>query len=347
LLAGTARFESLLLSVVAVAAVAGWWLLARRGRAREVPRSALLLALGVLALPIQWAHDWLLTGDPLFSLSVPVRGTPVGELLGPAERAIWIVQRYLDSGGLLFLGVLGAIALILGRRWGLLAGIAVLGPGIAAFLVFLEARHIYVSSRYAGPIDLVVLFCAGIGFAVVVAPGVRALLDGISRPRWVPSERGGLVITGLLAGALFASPFAPLSNDVVGTARSNLTLHSNAIRAEAVIASALGNLGAAGSGTDAGPVVLVPALLRPQVAVDLQLPVSAVGGLGAAALDPATVGLPAERIVYHDRRGDPPDPVLAVLESAVPTTVGSWQVIPIASDARLGWWVVRVTSGGG
>jgi hypothetical protein len=306
-----------------------------------VPRSAWLLALGFLALPVQWAHDWLLTGDPLYSLSVPVRGTPIGELLGPVGRAIWIVERYLDSGGLLFLGLLGAIALILGRRWGLLAGIAVLGPGIAAFLVFLEVRHIYVSSRYAGPIDLAVLFCAGIGFALVVAPGVRALLHGIPRPRWAPSEHGGLVITGLVAGALFASPFAPLSNEVVGIARSNLTLHANAIAAETVIASA----DSFASGP--GPVLLVPALLRPQMAVDLHLPVSAVAGLSAAALNPSGAGIRAGQILYHDRRGDPVDPAFAVLESNAPTTVGGLRIVPIASDSRLGWWVVRVESAGG
>jgi hypothetical protein len=342
LLAGTARFESILVAAVAVGALVGWWFLARAGRSPAVPGRAWLLGLGLLELPIQWTHDWLLTGDPFFSLSVPVRGTPLGELLGPVERAIWIVQRYLDSGGLLFLGIVGVIALILGRRWGVLMGVAALGPGVAAFLVFLEFRNIYVSSRYAGPIDLAVLFCAAFGYARVVAPGMRSLVAELRWPRWSPPERTIPVVIGLLAGVLFASPFAPLSNDVVGTARSNLTLHHNAIEAEGVIASAIGNLPEA-----TGPVVLVPALLRPQIAVDLELPVTAVGGLGAAALDPAGAGLPPEQIVYHDRRGDPPDPALAVLEASAPTSLGAIRIVPIASDPRLGWWVVRIERGGG
>jgi len=342
LLAGTARFESLLVAVVAVVGLVAWWFLARAGRSPAMPRRAGLLSLGLLELPIQWAHDWLLTGDPLFSLSVPVRGTPLGELLGPVERAIWIVQRYLDSGGLLFLGLVGVIALILSRRWAVLIGIAALGPGVAAFLVFLEIRNIYVSTRYVGPIDLAVLFSATLGYARVVAPGVRSLVAELRWPRWSPPERAIPVVIGLLAGVLFASPFAPLSDDVVGTARSNLTLHHNAIEAEGVIASAIGNLPEA-----AGPVVLVPALLRPQVAVDLELPVTAVGGLSVAALDPAGVGLPPEQIVYHDRRGDPADPAFAALETSVPTSVGPIQIVPIASDPRLGWWVVRIERSGG
>jgi hypothetical protein len=341
LLAGTARFESLLLTLVAVVAVVGWWLLARSGRGPAVPRSAWLLGIGLLELPIQWAHDWLLTGDALFSLSVPVRGTRIDELMGPIERAIWIVHRYVDMGGLLFLGLLGLTALILARRWPVVLGIAVLGPGIAAFLVFLELRHIYVSSRYVGPIDLAVLFSAAIGFARVVVPGVRSILAELPSVRWAPRRDGGIVAVGLLAGVLFASPWAPLSNDVVGPARSNLTLHANAIAAETVIAAA--DSFAPGP----GPVLLVPALLRPQMAVDLHLPVSAVAGLSAAALDPSGAGIRPGQILYHDRRGDPVDPAFAVLESAAPTTVGAVRIVPIASDPRLGWWVVRVESAGG
>jgi hypothetical protein len=338
LVAGTARFESILLTLVAVAAIFGWWFMARSGRAPSMPRSAWLLGAGLVQVPIQWAHDWLLTGDPLFSLSVPVRGTRVDELIGPFERAIWIVHRYLDSGGLLFLGVLGVTALVLARKWPVVAGLAVLGPGIAAFLVFLEFRHIYVSSRYAGPIDLAILFSAAIGFAAVVAPGVRSLLAELPRVRWAPRPDAALVAIGLLAGILFVSPFA---NDVVGTARSNLTLHSNAIAAETIISSA--DSFPEGS----GPVILVPALLRPQLAVDLGLPVSAVGGLSAAALDPSGAGLRPGQILYHDRRGDPADPAFVILESTVPATLGSVGIVPIASDPRLGWWVVRIERSGG
>jgi hypothetical protein len=83
------------------------------------------------------------------------------------------------------------------------------------------------------------------------------------------------------------------------------------------------------------------------MAVDLHLPVSAVAGLSAAALDPSGAGIRPGQILYHDRRGDPVDPAFAVLESAAPTTVGAVRIVPIASDPRLGWWVVRVESAGG
>jgi hypothetical protein len=293
------------------------------------------LTVGLLELPIQWAHDWLLTGDPLFSLSVPVRGTVAAALLGPVDRTIWLIQRYVDSGGLLFLGLFGVIALILARRWSMIGGIAVLGPGIAAFLVFLELRHIYVSSRYAGPIDLAVLFSAALGFAAVVAPGIRSFVAELPQVQWA-RHAAVTVAIGLAAGALFASPFAAFSHYIVGTARSNLTLHSNAIAAEAIITASDNFPGGS------GPVLLVPALLRPQMAVDLDLPVSAVAGLSVANLDPAGAGLRPGQIVYHDRRGDPSDPAFAILETTVPATLGGVGIVPIASDARLGWWVVRV-----
>jgi hypothetical protein len=339
LVAGTARFESILLTLVAVIGVMAWWLLARSGRARAMPRGAWLLSLGLLELPIQWAHDWLLTGDPTFSLSVPVRGTAIEALIGPVERTIWLVQRYADIGGLLFLGLVGIVALVAARRWAIVAGLAVLGPGIAAFLVFLELRHVYVSSRYAGPIDLAVLFSAAIGFAAVVAPGIRSFLGALPRAEW--TRHGSVnIAVGLIAGALFASPFAALSHVVVDTSRSNLTLHANAIAAEPIIASA------DNFPEGSGPVLLVPALLRPQMAIDLELPLSAVAGLSVGALDASGAGLRPGQIVYHDRRGDVPDPAFAILETAAPAALGSISIVPIASDPRRGWWVIRVAAPG-
>ena len=66
-LAGLARAESWLLLPLA----AGYGLLAwRRGE-----RRAAVLALP-LAAPLLWlAHDWLLTGDPLFAVRVPGRSS--------------------------------------------------------------------------------------------------------------------------------------------------------------------------------------------------------------------------------------------------------------------------------
>jgi hypothetical protein len=75
------------------------------------------------------------------------------------------------------------------------------------------------------------------------------------------------VAVALVAGAVFASPFGPLSPSVLGAARSNLTLQAHATVVEAAIRDALPNLPPAPPGTAStdpvrGATVLVPVLLR-------------------------------------------------------------------------------------
>lgn len=349
LLAGMARFESLLLAAAAVVAVAVWVLLARRRRVAGPPRRAWLVAIGLLALPIQLLHDWLLTGEPLFSQIVPVRGSVGAPLLGAVGRAVWLGQRYLDSGALVALALLGAILLIRRRRWPVLAGLAVLGPGVGAFLIYLEARQIYVSTRYAGPIDLAVLFAAGIGFGAVAVPALSGMLGAVAG-----SRRAGLrIAVSALAAILIAASSRTLLA-AVSTSRNNLALHRATDAAERVIAPAL----TAGAGSRDVPaarpgawseapsnaVLLVPVLLRPQMAVDLGLPLTAVDGLDASRLAPGGRGLRVGQIVFHHRRADGPDAAFAILEVSAATTVGSLRIVPLASDVRLGWWVVRIDS---
>jgi hypothetical protein len=339
LFAATARFESLLLSGVAVAALVGWWILARMGRTRAAPPpGAWLLSLGLLALPVQLIHDWLLTGDPWFSQLVPVRGSVGAPSIGPVARIVWIAVRYVDQGGLLYLALVGAVALVIARRWSILLGLAVLGPGIAAFLVFLELRHTYVSTRYAGPIDVAVAFAAAVGFALIAPPLGRLVSRNV--PAWTAA-------LALAAGILFASPFAAFSADVLHTARNNLILHRNADAAEAVIApnlAALPSQTPPGVGPTAGvvkPILLVPVLLRPQMAVDLGLPLWAIDSVSTQQIAGGT-GLRPGMLIYHDRRGDPPDPGFAALEVTKPTQLGNVDVVPISADPAAGWWVNRI-----
>jgi len=364
LLAATARFESNLLSVAALVVLAAWSWRSRGDPSAAPPRRAWLLAVGMVALPIQGLHDWLLSGDPLYSLSVPVRGTPSGELLGPFGRLAWLVGRELDGGAMLVLAVAGVAALVAARRWSIVAGLAVLGPGVAAFLVWLEVRHVYVSSRYAAPLDLAIAIAAAVGYGAALAPGLATVASRVRDRfgRGIPASpgrlRASIIVVGvaIVAGAVFASPFGPLSPAVVGTSRSNLTLHANANAAEVAIRATLptvARLGTAaggfGEGDDPlrGATVLVPVLLRPQMALDLDLDLTAIVGLGSDDLDPAHLRIHPGQLIYHDRRGDEPDSRFDILESTQPSALGPFVVVPVASDPRLGWWLVRIDQGSG
>jgi hypothetical protein len=50
-------------------------------------------------------------------------------------------------------------------------------------------------------------------------------------------------------------------------------------------------------------------------------------------------------VIYHDRRGNPPDPAFEPLEAGVPAEIAGLRVVPIASDPVVGWWVVRIEAG--
>ncbi len=351
LLAGTVRFESNLLSGVAVLTVVGWALVARSGHVAGPPRRAWLIALALLALPIQAVHDVLLIGDPGYSLSVPIRGTPSDALLGPLGRVVWLGQRYIELGGLVVLGAVGVVSLAIARHWPIVIGLTLLGPGIGAFLVGLEVRHIYVSSRYAAPIDLALAFSAAIGFGVVAGPRLADVAVRLGNGHRA-TARAIPVGLALLAGVLFASPFAAASASVVGTARGNLALHRGIDAAEQVLARtpawldlAAARMAASPPTSEArSPILLVPVLLRPQVAVDLHLPVTAIGRLTNASVDPTGSGLVVGQFVFHSRHGDPDDPAFDSLETEAATSLGPIRIVPIASDGRLGWWLVHVES---
>ena len=352
LVAGTARFESLVLSGLAVVAVAIWWGLARLGRLPPPPRAAWLLGIGLLALPIQLGHDWLLTGDAWFSQTIAPRATDEAQIIGPINRARWLIERYLAYGATLGLAFIGIGLLAVKRRIDILLGLAALGLGVAAFLVLLEARHIYVSTRYAGAIDLALLFTAAVGFGGLAVPLFSRAVDRI------PEHRRGAaaVVAGGVAGILVGAQLAALSPDVIGVARSNLTLHSNAVAALPSLAAELDRIDGvrvipeARPGAEAqsptSPALLVPLLLRPQLAIDLDLPLTAIDGLAANEVPPNGSGLRPGQIAFHDRRGDGPDPAFDILETDVPVVVGDIRLVPVSSDPIRGWWVARVEAAG-
>ena len=301
-------------------------------------------ALAALALPVMLVHDWLLTGNPMFwvtvsaSFSSATASIPTPrDVLDAIGDVIW--ARPVQS----VVAVAGLVALWTGRRRALLVGILALGPGMSAFLVVLAARATYVSPRYYAAIELDLAVLSAIGAAAVA----RELADRTAA--WRSSKNapatglvaiaGGLVVAATVLGA----PFAPLDRGVISTLHNQTALARLGDRAEPSIAAQLAGSGLAGGQqrpADSLPWLYLPALLRPRLAVDLNLPLWAVTSVNTTILDPATKLRPGAAIL-HSRRFDPPQGGYATLEAGGLVPVGSHRAQTIATPDT-GTWVLVV-----
>ncbi|MGZ6272396.1 MAG: hypothetical protein ACXWPJ_10060, partial [Candidatus Limnocylindrales bacterium] len=116
LLASLARLETLVIVGTVVLVLVGLWIVGRRSGRTLVPRGSWWLLLGLLALPVMMVHDWLLTGDPFFWISVSARYSEAAgaAVLTPIRLARQLVRHYLPLVGL---GVLLSNKdLLLGKR---------------------------------------------------------------------------------------------------------------------------------------------------------------------------------------------------------------------------------------
>ncbi|HEU0236227.1 MAG TPA: hypothetical protein VFR14_07270 [Candidatus Limnocylindrales bacterium] len=339
-LAALARLETLVL-VAGVALALGWlrwgpWPLPGP-RPTVHPRTWLALAIPLLALPAMLVHDWLLTGDPLFWLAVSQRYSDAirasRDVLDPLERTTWFVRRYLALWPVLPFAVVGLVELVRTRRWGALTGLAVMGAGIAAFLVLLAARGIYAPHRYAIPVDLAVLFVAAVGFGRLVdLAAARVARRSIGRS--AATGVAFLAVIGVVA-LVGRGPFDPGLAQTVGDLRA---VNEHAARVGALVRDS-----ALLPPENEHPRILVPTPVRPRIAVDLGLPLDQVGGLSPRALDPATASYAIGQVVIHDRRGDVPRGEYAVLETDTTTSIGGVILEPRFSDEAGGLWVYVVT----
>jgi hypothetical protein len=330
--AALARAETWLL----LPAAAGYGLVAwRRGE-----RRAVLLALP-LAVPLLWlAHDWLLTGDPLYALQVPGRYTDLvaGRQVVPPDR--WLSQvgrRYAADPLLLGLAAVEVVWLVRRRAWVWLVGLGLAGIGVLALLGFEAWRGTYVSWRYYDPADLALRVAAALG-AAHLATAVAGRLTtrasagpGAAPPRWAGLLAGAGALA--LAGAA-CWPLAPNDPLVDSTLDRDTRLSANTETAIAVLAPVA---------ADPGTVVTVSGPQRLRVAVELELPLDRVRDLflagRAAPLDRALAGSAA---VFHDADGDQPPERFAVLSTTTPTRVGELELTPLRADPGRGLYVLRV-----
>ena len=341
-IATLARFEVVLVLGLSAAVLAGAWLWGRYRHVAGPPRQAWLVLVGLVAVPIQFAHDWLLTGNALYAEHVPTVASAGLPLMSPAATVVFVAQDLLRMGPLVALALLGAFVLVRRRAWGVLIGLAAMGPGVAAFLVFLAVRRIYISGRYLDPIDLAVIVTAAIGIGAIAIPQVTAATQRIRGPL---TRLVLLAVAAGLVGVLFSTPFAPASKTVLLTIRTNLDIQRDALESLPALRKGLAAIPGVtdwpGPTDGRLPALLVPVLLRPQFAVDLGLPVSQVGGDVATRLKTDGTYPIAGEIVFHDQVAEPAA-AYDFLEVSNPTTIGRIVVTPLLADPARGLWVDRI-----
>jgi hypothetical protein len=324
-LAGLARAESWLLLPLA----AGYGLLAwRRGE-----RRAALLVLP-LAAPLLWlAHDWLLTGDPLFAVRIPGRYSDLvsgRQVVPPPDWVALVARRYAADPLLLALAAAGAVWLWRRRARVWLAGLGAAGLGVLALLGLQAWQGTYISWRYFDPADLALRLAAALGAAALATWAAGRLRRG----------SGTAAVAGamLLVGAA-CWPLAPADPMVGSTLDRDTRLSANT----ATAINALRPVAA-----EPGTVLVVSGPQRLRVAVELGLPLDRVRDLflaaRAAPLDRALAGSGA---VFHDADGDRPPERFGRLSTTVPVRVGGVELVPVRTDPGRGLYVHRVEERGG
>ena len=352
LVAGLARAESWLLLPLA----AGYGLLAwRRGE-----RRAALLVLP-LAAPLVWlAHDWLLTGDPLYALGVPGRYSDLvsgRQVVPPADWLALVARRYAADPLLLALAAVGVVWLFRRRAWVWLAALGATGVGVLALLGLQAWQGTYISWRYFDPADVALRVAAALGAAAVAGlvagrlPGRTATGGGGAATAADPPRAGdprrsgvrpralGAVVGAVVLVGLACWPLAPGDPLVDSTLDRDTRLSANTATAVAVLAQVT---------AEPGTVVTVSGPQRLRVAVELGLPLDRVRDLflagRSAPLDRALAGSAA---VFHDADGDRPAERFAPLSTTVPSRVGDVELVPLRTDPERGLYVHRVAGSGG
>jgi len=336
LLAGLARAETwLLLPVAAGFGVVAW----RRGE-----RRALWLLLP-LAAPLLWlAHDWFLTGDPLYGIRVPGRYTDLvsgRQVVPPGEWIAMVGRRYGAEPLLAALAAVGVVWLVRSRAWLWLVGLGITGVGVLALLGVQAWQGTYISWRYFDPADVALRLTAALGAAALanaVAGRVGSWVGGSGRagPGSGPGPGPSLlaVVGAVLLVGVACWPLAPADPLVDSTLDRDRRLSANAATAIEVLRPVA---------AEPGTIITASGPQRVRVAVELGLPLSRVRDLFLAGLrgplDQALVGSAA---VFHDADGDRPIERFAPLSKRVPTRVGGVQLEPLPTNRGRGLYVHRV-----
>jgi hypothetical protein len=340
-LATLARVETLIVIGAAVVAVAWVSWAPWRWRVATVPARAWLVpVVGLLALPVMLIHDQLLAGDALYwTRAAAVYGAGFSGTLPSALDVIeTMAGHFWAMGGVVLLALLGVARLLSERRYVVLVGLLALGPGVAAFLVWLAARHILVPTRYFAALDVAVIVAAGVGIAWLTLRATGPA-SGVHLERY-RSLAASLAPVGVAAvAALVLSGFYwqqdPRLRAVV---EDNRRLALDTERIEPYLAGAV----PPGVTADGKPSILVPVPVQPRVAVDLGRSLLEIGPSTASRIDIAAGKPSAGQVLFHDRVSDGTDPRWGDFEIATARRVGPITLVPVYVEAPRGIWVIAV-----
>ena len=248
-----------------------------------MPGRAWLISIGLLALPVMFVHDLLLIGDPFFWTTIASTYSAAAESAGRLPSLVAIARQLaalaLGQAAVTILAVIGAAVLAARAQWAILIGLVSLGPGMAAFLLVLAARHTFVDPRYFVPISVALIFAAAIGVSTLRIPDLAPLLGRLrAQGSWTALDRSAAstaVMTLVMAAiaVMFSPTIAPLDQAARARIASARHLARTADLALPEIRAALLDATAAGTTLQ----LFVPVPVRPRVAVDLDLPLRQVG----------------------------------------------------------------------
>ena len=350
-----ARPEVLAVTSVAVGSVAVGHVLGRIRGGVGPPRGGWLLGLGLLAIPLLMIHDLALTGDPLFWLNTAQANSAGRDVRGLGAIVAFVARHVLELAPLLPLAAIAMLDLALRRRWTALVLVTAVPLGVSAFFIASGARGTVISSRYLMPIDLGLVFAAGVGLGALDLPRLRWAVGRLSRAvgRPTPPAAWPRPLALIALGALLAVAFAPswpAARSIRASVVAQRDREANASRAFAALGPAIAPV-PAWRGVEPPSVVarpvLIPAVLRAQGIVDLELPLWAGTKLFASMVDPANGLPPPGSILYHDRRADSRNGVWRLVEVDRPTVVGRLLLTPIFVDEDAGIWILRVDAAQG
>ena len=245
------------------------------------------------------------------------------------------------------------------RRWAIVVGLAAATLGVAGLLVFLAARGTFVSTRYVIPIDLGILFAAGLGFGALRVPALSRLRELGDRripgtPRWMRWGSAGAIAIGIGTAAAL---WVPLGDAIRADTAQIRALRDQAVRADRavpVIRQALANVAggvgepdrskvlAAGEADEHDPrrPIAAPASARGRYGcgVDEDLPAS---GRRPSGQSESLVHVPGRVIVHDPQAEGGAAAAYAALEAPNPVIDGV-RLIPLLVDPVERLWVYQV-----
>ena len=340
-------------------------------------RLTLPLLLGGLGLPLACLHDWLLTGRPLYWLSVPA-GYTVEAIPGLGSVSPF---RYLRAEGghylpllpLLVLGAVGIAWLVRSGRRSVAFALAALTGGVLVTLVVLAWRAIYIDDRYYEEADAPILLAAAIGGGVLLSLVVRRVAEWSAGRRdsagaqtnasdsapprrtaaWHRPAEAALMAVLAIGVGLAAVPQGGATASLDTSTQLDAALRTVDAQLPSIVRGATGStMTEAGIGypvvDPAASRILIPGRLTPRLSIELGVPTTAFGfsRFTFRDADYSAVLHPGQWILHIaavDGRGG----IFAPFETGAPVTMrgsggSTVRLVPVVSDPTKGVWLLRI-----